>query len=77
MTSKIEADPRIDPRIKAALGAFPTRSRDDAESREAMLAEANTPEALAATAALRASMASGPRRASSSRRQTATRSRSC
>ena len=56
MTTKIEADPRIDPRIKAALGAFPTRAREDVTSREALLAEANTPEALAAAAAMKASM---------------------
>ncbi len=56
MKTPIEADPRIDPRIKATLGAFPTRARPDAESREAMLAEANSPEAIAAAAAMKASM---------------------
>ena len=56
MTTKLEADPRIDPRIKAALGAFPTRAREDVESRETLLAEASSPEALAAAAALQAYM---------------------
>jgi acetyl esterase/lipase len=52
----MEADPRIDPRLKAALGAFPTRARADVDCRETLLAEANTPEARAAAAQLRASM---------------------
>lgn len=56
MTTKIEADPRIDPRIKAAMGAFPTRAREDVASREELLAEANRPEALAVAAAMKASM---------------------
>ena len=30
MRTKPAADPRIDPRIKAAMGAFPTQARDDA-----------------------------------------------
>src|SRR4030095_13265087 len=46
------ADPRIDPRLKA-LFAWPDRPPvGDIESREALIAEANTPEALAAEAAL-------------------------
>ena len=56
MTTKMEADPRIDPRLKAAMGSFPTQAREDAESREALLAEANTPEAVAAAAAVKSSM---------------------
>ncbi len=56
MTTKMEADPRIDPRIKAAMGAFPTAPRPDAESREALLAEANSPAAQAAAAELKAAM---------------------
>ena len=43
----IADDPRLDPRIKAALGAFPSGSLPDVESREALLEEANTPEAIA------------------------------
>jgi acetyl esterase/lipase len=50
VTTKLEADPRIDPRIKAALGAFPTAPRPDVKSREELLAEANSPEARAAAA---------------------------
>ena len=56
MTTKLEADPRIDPRIKAAMGAFPTRAREDVDRRETLLAEANTDEARAAAAELRAYM---------------------
>ena len=40
MTSKLVADPRIDPRIKAVFGAMPVPPpQGDAASREAMLAE--------------------------------------
>ena len=35
--SKLTEDPRIDPRIKALMGAFPTIPQPDAESREQML----------------------------------------
>ena len=52
--SKLVRDPRIDPRLKA-LFAWPDRSpAGDIASREALLVEANTPEALAAEAALTA-----------------------
>jgi acetyl esterase len=44
---KLDEDPRIDPRIKAIIGAFPTLASADAESREQVLEEANRPEALA------------------------------
>ncbi len=51
MASKIATDPRIDPRIKAVLGAMPVMTdAGDAPSREAMLAEVATPEAKARTA---------------------------
>ncbi|MCB1842968.1 MAG: esterase, partial [Halioglobus sp.] len=44
----INNDPRIDPRIKAIMGALPVMgAAEDASSREDMLAEVNTPEALA------------------------------
>ncbi|MBB82389.1 MAG: esterase [Deltaproteobacteria bacterium] len=56
MKTKMQADPRIDPRLKEAMGAFPTAPRPDAESRESLLAEANSPEARAAAAAMKASM---------------------
>ena len=48
MASKIADDRRIDPRIKAIFGAFPMTPATDTPSREAQIAEANTPEALAA-----------------------------
>lgn len=50
--SKLVRDPRIDPRLKA-LFAWPDRPPvGDIASREALLAEANTPEALAAEAGM-------------------------
>ncbi|WP_293902759.1 alpha/beta hydrolase [Phenylobacterium sp.] len=52
MSSKIALDPRIDPRLKAVF-AFPDRPPvGDIASREALIAEANTPEALAAEQAM-------------------------
>jgi acetyl esterase/lipase len=57
MTSKLAADPRIDPRLKA-LFTWPDRPPvGDIESREALIAEANTPEALAGEAAMEAMFA--------------------
>ncbi len=50
--SKLSDDPRIDPRIKAMFGAFELPALPNAESREQLLAEAGTPEAIAATAQL-------------------------
>ena len=47
--SKIADDPRIDPRIKALLGALPTEAGTDVASREELLERVNTPEALAQT----------------------------
>lgn len=52
--SKLTEDPRIDPRIKAMMGEFPDTTQGDAPSREVMLEEANTEEAVAARAELRA-----------------------
>jgi acetyl esterase len=52
MSSKLNDDPRIDPRIKALMGAMPSGSQADAESREQVLAEANSETALAGRAAL-------------------------
>lgn len=52
--SKLARDPRIDPRIKAVFG-WPDRPPvGDIASREALIAEANTPAALAAEAAMQA-----------------------
>ncbi len=44
--SKLEQDPRIDPRIKKIMGAVPPRPQADVSSREEYLARANRPEAL-------------------------------
>lgn len=50
----IANDDRLDPRIKAALSMFPDMSgQTDVVSREAQLAQANTPEAKAAAEQLR------------------------
>ena len=46
MAHDIAGDPRIDPRIKALLGAIPPLRATDVASREELLAEANTPQAL-------------------------------
>jgi len=56
MSSKLNDDPRIDPRIKAILGALPTGKLGDVASREQVLAEANTPEAVAGREAIRGFM---------------------
>jgi len=48
MSSKLANDPRIDPRIKAVMGAMPSTSQPDAKNREELLAEVNSPEAQAA-----------------------------
>jgi acetyl esterase/lipase len=57
MSSKLNDDPRIDPRIKALMGAMPTQSLGDAASREQVLAEANSEAAVAAREGLSAFMA--------------------
>ena len=54
MGNKISQDPRIDPRIKAVFAAPDRPPAGDIESREALLAQANTPMALAAEAASQA-----------------------
>jgi acetyl esterase len=41
-------DPRIDPRLAAVLALLPNEPMPDVESRDALLAEVNAPEALAA-----------------------------
>jgi len=46
--TRITEDPRIDPRIKALFGAVDiSRSSDDVDSRQQILEEANTEEAIA------------------------------
>ena len=47
MTNKIAEDPRIDPRIKAIFGQMPMIAQGDVDSRETLLAEAGTEEAIA------------------------------
>lgn len=56
MSSSISTDPRLDPRIKAIMGAMPEMEARDAESREALLAEAASEEAVAARAGMTAFM---------------------
>jgi acetyl esterase/lipase len=54
LATKLMQDPRIDPRIKAVLGGWPDAPNPgDAESREQLLAEVNTPEAKARQAAMK------------------------
>jgi acetyl esterase len=45
--SKLQDDRRIDPRIKAAMAAFPSMSQSDVRSRDELLAEVNQPQAIA------------------------------
>ena len=45
--SSIQADPRIDPRIKAVIGAIPSPTASNVTSREELLAETNSEEAAA------------------------------
>jgi acetyl esterase/lipase len=45
--SKIVDDPRIDPRIKAVMGSFPSAEQSDVKDRDALLAELNEPAAVA------------------------------
>ena len=47
MQTKMEADPRIDPRIKALMGAMPMGNPGDAATREQVVAEANSAEGVA------------------------------
>ncbi len=46
MAHDVQGDPRIDPRIKALLAAFPELPATDVADRDELIAEANTPEAL-------------------------------
>jgi acetyl esterase len=43
----LNTDPRIDPRIKQMMGTFPPLRQEDVASREQLLEEVNTPEAIA------------------------------
>jgi acetyl esterase/lipase len=55
----VEADVRIDPRVKAALSMLPDPKVIDAESREQMLAEAASPEGVAESEMIAAFMELG------------------
>lgn len=55
--SKLTEDPRIDPRLKALFGALELPARRPANSREELLAAANTDEAIAAREGLRSFLA--------------------
>jgi acetyl esterase/lipase len=57
MGSKIAEDPRIDPRIKAMFGDFPDTALGDTDSRESLLAEANTNSAIEREAQMKAMLA--------------------
>jgi acetyl esterase/lipase len=52
--SKLTEDPRIDPRIKALMGAMPDMTSSDVKDRDALLEEVNRPEAVAAREQMRA-----------------------
>jgi acetyl esterase/lipase len=56
MAAKWLDDPRIDPRIKALLGNLSMPAAPNAESREQLLAEANTPQAKQMADAMRTMM---------------------
>ncbi len=53
MTLSIESDARLDPRLRAILSAIPSTRLPDVANREELVAEANTPEAIAAREAFR------------------------
>jgi len=57
MTTDHSGDIRIDPRIKALLAMMPSFAAPDVESREQLLAQANSPEALEGVNMYRAMMA--------------------
>ena len=58
MFSKLQRDPRIDPRIKAVFGEFGLPPMPDVTSREALIAEETSPEAQAGLEAVEAFYAS-------------------
>lgn len=49
-------DPRLDPRIKSMLAAFPSDAQDDVDNRETLVAAANSPEAQASMEQMRSAM---------------------
>jgi acetyl esterase len=56
MAYDIAVDPRLDPRLKAILSALPSFSVGDVDSRETLLAEANSPAAAAGAELFRSFM---------------------
>ncbi|MCB1002210.1 MAG: alpha/beta hydrolase [Acidimicrobiales bacterium] len=52
MPYDIAADPRLDPRLKALLAAMPSEPAADVANRDELLAQMNTPEALARRTAM-------------------------
>ncbi|HEV2365870.1 MAG TPA: alpha/beta hydrolase [Caulobacteraceae bacterium] len=54
MPSKLAADPRVDPRLKALFGAMEVTPASDVSSREEVLVQDNSPVALARWAAMSA-----------------------
>ena len=54
MASKITLDPRIDPRIKVMFGSMDLPGLPNVESREELLAQENSPAAIAGAAGLKA-----------------------
>jgi acetyl esterase/lipase len=56
MPSKWHSDPRIDPRIKAVLGALDTPASKNAASRDELIAETKTPQAAALAAGMKLMM---------------------
>ncbi|MEZ5550835.1 MAG: alpha/beta hydrolase [Pseudomonadales bacterium] len=48
MASKIESDRRIDPRIRMIMGAIPSTTQSNVDTREQLLEEANSESAMAA-----------------------------
>ena len=53
----IATDPRLDPRIRGMLAAFPSSAQPDATDRDSLVAEANSPENLAIAEQMRAGFA--------------------
>ena len=60
MSSKLMEDVRIDPRIKAIMGAMDFRVGKDVENREVLLAKLNTEKAIAAREGMKAFLGKRP-----------------
>jgi acetyl esterase len=53
MTLNIATDPRLDPRLRSILGLIPPSTLKDVDDREELIAESNSPQAVAAREAFR------------------------